>query len=105
MVLVSNTPDGRWLARKLKINFFLIKDVIYPDSERPIRLSREIRNSKAIIYYKFNAVNSVDQQVFNLLVILQSMRRKVDTKLILPYLPYCRSYPVDADEIDKLIFI
>lgn len=108
MILLSNSlEDGKKLAKKLGAKFCHMEEKIYPDSEKTLIIEPRIKKAD-IIYFKFHDRGaSFDDQLFNLLATLRWFGDKKKTKLVLPYVPYCRSYlhllPGEADKFGFML--
>ena len=105
MILISNSKiDGKKIALKLKSRFLYTDIKKYPDGEKKL----SIRGKPAIadvVYFRFDKRISFDEQLLDLVCLLNKFAAKNKTSLILPYLPYLRSYPLKKNEVDKLSFI
>lgn len=105
MILLSNrAADGKKLASRLNCQFFCVDEGIYPDGEKIVTSKNGFRKVN-FIYFKFNKNFSFDDQLFNLLCLVDKTANAKRTILILPYLPYLRSYPASHKTLDKLSFV
>ncbi len=109
MLLISNAKNAAGLARKLQANFAQVEEVIYPDGEIALKISKNIKTGagkeKIIVFFRFSPAKSFDEQIFNLFSLLDYINNKKNLALILPYLPYARSLPLETGrEINKLGF-
>lgn len=105
MILLSNVNEGKKLARKLGIPFFGIDKNNYPDGETVLKYTKLLPKGKRLIYFKFTRDDSLDAQLVHLMAILNDQYKKGEINLILPYLPYCRSYPSVNNEISVLEYL
>ncbi|OGZ01468.1 MAG: hypothetical protein A2946_00970 [Candidatus Liptonbacteria bacterium RIFCSPLOWO2_01_FULL_53_13] len=106
MLLVSNAPaEGKKLSEKLGAEFCGIEEREYPDTERACLAGEFAGRTADIIHFLFNRKRSFDDQLFNLLCLLEAFANKDTTRLVLPYLPYCRSLPAPQGEIDKFAML
>ncbi|MDD5110368.1 MAG: phosphoribosyltransferase family protein [Patescibacteria group bacterium] len=106
MLVVSNAvADGKRLAKKLNGNFFSPRETVFPDSEKIFPVGGRGVTVADVLLFKFNTVESFDDQLFNLLCWLRRFADRRVTRLVLPYLPYLRSYPFSRRDVDKLAVI
>lgn len=106
MLVMSNAvSDGRRLAAKLKGIFYSPQENVFPDSEKIFTVGRPNVKIADVILFKFNTVESFDDQLFNLLCWLHRFADRRATRLVLPYLPYLRSYPFSKRDVDKLAVV
>lgn len=106
MLVVSNSQiEGKKLAEKLGGTFCHVDEKEYPDTERAHIVGDHAGQSAGVIYFVFNRSRSFDDQLFGLLCVAEQFADPAATRLVLPYLPYCRSFPSPAHEIDKLAFV
>lgn len=100
MNIITNSNDGKKLARKLGYNYFFLDEIVYPDGESCLSLIK--RKGKNLVYYKFDKNKSFDHQIFNLISLLKHLKK---SDLILPYLPYARSLHFKKKgQVDKFGF-
>lgn len=106
MLVMSNAAtDGKRLATELKSAFCCIQEKIYPDGEKIYSIKGTSQKIADVILFKFNKQVTFDDQLYNLASLLYRFADRRTTRLVLPYLPYLRSYPCPKQEVDKLALI
>ena len=106
MLVMSNAAtDGKRLAAKLKSAFCRIQEKVYPDGEKILEATITSPKIADVILFKFNKLATFDDQLFNLMSVLHRFADRRITRLVLPYLPYLRSYPCPKQGVDKLAVV
>ncbi len=103
--LISNSKvNGKKLAKKLGDHLVSeFQKEKYPDTENLIAVNRKSGAPANLIYYQFNDSETLDEQLFDLLCLVDKFADPRVTRLVLPYTPYGRAV-VGKGEIDKLSF-
>lgn len=105
-VLISNSSfHGKKLAHQLGVSFFLTKLNKYPDTEKLLEAALKATRTADIIHYQFNNTETIDDQIFNLLSLVDKFADPRSTRLVLPYIPYGRANTLSDNQVDKATFL
>jgi phosphoribosylpyrophosphate synthetase len=106
-IFISNSArGGKKLAKRLGYSFHQETTIEkYPDTEKVIGIREKIIRRADIIYWQFDNVQNLDDQILNLLAFVDKFSDSRITRLILPYMPYGRAAALADNEVDKLCFL